>query len=186
MVFGETLFLWNGEAKQLVSNAKVNVYTVIIRETSRNEVSTLVDMLRRSFAGVAERFNLTIENCPKNLAFCTEQRIQDDLKRGLKYYILEEHGLPCACVALEKAGSDVCYLERLAVLPEHRKKGYGKALVNHIFDEAKKIGIGRVEIGTISQDIELMNWYKKFGFLEKNTKKFDHLPFIVAYMFVEL
>ena len=43
-----------------------------------------------------------------------------------------------------------------------------------------------MEIGVISEDTELKDWYRKFGFVQKNTKKFEHLPFIVAFMFVEL
>lgn len=159
---------------------------MVIKKASIADIPVLLGILRKSFADVAEKFNLTVENCPKNLAFCTEQRIKDDFDRGLNYYILEDDSQPRGCVALEKASSDVCYLERLAVLPEHRRKGFGRALVNHISDEAKKTGIRRVEIGIISEDTDLKDWYKKFGFVQKNTKRFDHLPFIVAFMFVEL
>jgi predicted N-acetyltransferase YhbS len=159
---------------------------MVIKEAGKVDSSILLEILRKSFAGVAERFNLTIENCPNNLAFCTEKRIEDDFARGLKYYILEENHQPCGCVALEKADSDVCYLGRLAVLPEHRKKGFGKSLVNHIFAKAKQLRAQRVEIGIISKDASLKNWYSEFGFVQKSTKKFDHLPFIVAFMFVEL
>jgi ribosomal protein S18 acetylase RimI-like enzyme len=186
MAFGETSFLWNGEATLWVPNYKPEGLAMVIEEASKADMSILLDILRKSFAGVADRFNLTIENCPKNLAFCTEQRIKDDFARGLKYYILEESGQPCGCVALEKANSAVCYLERLAVLPEYRRKGFGKALVDHIFDMAIEMGMQRIEIGIISEDTELKDWYGKFGFIQKNTKKFDHLPFIVAFMFAEL
>jgi N-acetylglutamate synthase-like GNAT family acetyltransferase len=160
--------------------------TMVIRQANGTDISILLDILRKSFVGVAKRFNLTLDNCPKNLAFCTEQRIKDDFARGLKYYILQESGRSCGCVALEKANSAVCYLQRLAVLPEYRRKGFGKALVNHIFDMAMQMKIQRVEIGIISEDIELKNWYTKFGFVRKSTRKFDHLPFIVEFMFVEL
>jgi N-acetylglutamate synthase-like GNAT family acetyltransferase len=186
MASGGMSFLWNDEAKLWVINNKIKGLTMVIRQANERDISILLDILRKSFAGVAERFNLTLENCPKNLAFCTEQRIKDDFARGLKYCILEESGQPCGCVALEKANSDVCYIERLAVLPEHRGKGLGKTLVNHIFDMAIEMEMQRVEIGIISEDTELRDWYKKFGFVQKNTKRFDHLPFIVAFMFVEL
>ena len=157
-----------------------------IREANEADIGTLVTLLRGSFRDVAERFELTIENCPKNLAFCTDQRVNSDIKRGLSYYVLEQDGEPRGCVALEKASPDVCYLERLAVLPRHRGRGYGKELLEHIFDEAAGNGSQRVEIGVIAEDTKLRNWYGKFGFVLKSTKTFDHLPFVVAFMSVEI
>ena len=121
-----------------------------IREANEGDIGTLVTLLRESFRDVAERFELTVENCPKNLAFCTDQRIKGDIERGLSYYILEQDDRPCGCVALEKASPEVCYLERLAVLPEHRRKGYGKMLVEHIFDKAAENGSQHVDIGIIA------------------------------------
>jgi len=156
--------------------------TMTIREANEEDVGTLVALLRESFRDVAERFELTVENCPKNLAFCTEQRILADIERGLTYFILERDGKPYGCVALEKASPDVCYLERLAVLPGHRGRGCGEMLVEHILDEAASNGSQRVEIGIIAADTRLRNWYRKFGFVLKGTKKFDHLPFVVAFM----
>lgn len=155
---------------------------MMIRQANDADTVALVTLLRSSFSEVAERFELTIENCPKNLAFCTKERVKSDLARGLRYYILEKDGRPCGCAAIEKAGPCVCYLQRLAVLPQHRRKGYGKTLVNHIFDQAEKNGAQKVEIGIIAKDTKLKNWYRKFGFVQKSTKKFDHLPFIVAFM----
>jgi len=38
----------------------------------------------------------------------------------------------------------------------------------------------------IAKDNELKDWYKKFGFVHKNTRKFDHLPFLVEFMYLEL
>jgi N-acetylglutamate synthase-like GNAT family acetyltransferase len=159
---------------------------MIVREANETDVGALVTLLRDSFRDVAERFGLTVANCPRNLAFCTEQRIKGDVERGLSYYILEQDDGPCGCVALEKASPDVCYLERLAVLPEHRRKGYGKILVEHIFDKAAGNGSQHVEIGIIAEDTRLRNWYGKFGFILKSTKTFDHLPFEVAFMSVEV
>jgi ribosomal protein S18 acetylase RimI-like enzyme len=157
-----------------------------IRETNETDIGVLVALIRSSFRDVAEKFNLTVENCPKSPAFYTKEQLEEDLKKGLRYYILENDGQPCGCVVLERAGPDFCYLGRLAVLPEHRRNGYGKELINHIFEQAKKTGAKRVEIGLISKDRKLKNWYKKLGFINKGTKKFDHLPFIVAFMYREL
>ncbi len=159
---------------------------MIIRDANETDIDVLVSILRESFRDVAERFELTVENCPKNLAFCTDQRIKGDVERGLSYHILEHDHEPCGCVALEKASPDVCYLERLAVLPEHRRKGCGKTLVEYLFDIAAGNGSQRVEIGIIAEDTKLRNWYGKFGFVLKGTKTFDHLPFVVAFMSAEI
>jgi N-acetylglutamate synthase-like GNAT family acetyltransferase len=159
---------------------------MIIRQANEADLDALVTLLHNSFRDVAERFELTIKNCPKNPAFCTQERIKSDFDRGLRYYILEKDGQPCGCVAIEKAAPDACYLERLAVLPQHRRKGYGKALVNHIFDQAGKKDAKKLEVAMISENIELKNWYMQFGFVQKGTKKFDHLMFIVAFMSAEI
>ncbi|MBN1804723.1 MAG: GNAT family N-acetyltransferase [Sedimentisphaerales bacterium] len=159
---------------------------MIIRQANESDIDTLVTLIRTSFRDVAERFALTIENCPGNPAFCTRERVKSDFEKGLIYYILENHGQPCGCAAIEKASPQVCFMERVAVLPKHRRKGYGKALVNHIFEQAGKIGAKELEVAMISENITLKNWYMKFGFVRKSTKKFDHLPFIVAFMSAEI
>jgi N-acetylglutamate synthase-like GNAT family acetyltransferase len=159
---------------------------MVIREAKKTDIDVLVNLLRSSFRGVAEKFGITEENNPKSLAFCTNERIVSDLEKDLTYYILQEGDQPCGCVALERAGPGVCYLMRLAVLPKYRGKGYGKMLVHHIFEQSRTFGAHRVEIAMISKDRKLKKWYKKLGFTQKGTKKYDHLPFIVAFMYREL
>lgn len=157
-----------------------------IRPVGAEDLSTVVGILRRANAAVAERFTLTMENCPKSPAFYTQQRAEDDLVRGVRYFLLEEDGRACACVAMEQAKPGVVYLERLAVLPEEQCKGFGRALVEYVFTQARAIGVERVEIAVIAEDKQLRNWYERFGFVRTGTKRFDHLPFVVAFMAKEL
>jgi len=86
MVFGGMSFLWNDEVKLWVTNDILKELAMVIRQASKADTSILLDILRESFAGVAERFDLSVDNCPKSLAFCTEQRTKDDFSRGLKYW----------------------------------------------------------------------------------------------------
>jgi len=157
-----------------------------IRPACVEDIPMVTSLLRRACATVAKRFGLTPENCPKSPAFYTEDRVKADLDRGVQYYFLEEGAELCGCVALEKARPDVGYLERLAVLPEHRSKGYGSALVRHVLAQAQSIGLERIGIGIIAEDTPLAEWYRRFGFLLTGTRQFDHLPFTVAFMEKEL
>ena len=160
--------------------------TAYIRAAGSADVPVLSGLIRVSFRDVAERFALNLENCPKHPSNCTEEWIENDFARGVAYYILESDGKPVGCVALEKANPELCYLERLGVVPQSRRQGFGKALVDHVFYEARALGAKQIGIGIISDDTELKLWYQRIGFVEKETKEFDHLPFLVTFMSYEL
>ena len=158
----------------------------VIRNAINDDIPLLTNLIRTAFRDVAERFNLTPENCPTHPSNCTTEWVKSALKKGIKYYILETEKSPCGCIALEQARPDVWYLERLAVLPQFRKKGLGETMVNHAIDETRKLGAQHIEIGIISDHIELREWYKKLGFSVKSETRFEHLPFIVTFMSREL
>jgi N-acetylglutamate synthase-like GNAT family acetyltransferase len=153
-----------------------------IRAGTQKDIGVLTEIIRSSFRDVADRFGLTQENCPKHPSNCTVDWIQEDMDRGVTYFILEDNGFASGCVALELAGPKLCYLERLAVRPPRRRRGFGRALVNYVLAEAKRSGAHRVSIGVIAEQTELKNWYQKIGFIEAKTKEFAHLPFRVTFM----
>jgi diamine N-acetyltransferase len=153
-----------------------------IRDAKEPDIPVLVDIIKNSFRDVAARFALTEENCPKHPSNCTLQWIETALRKGVRYFILEGGTYPCGCVALEQARHQLCYLERLAVLPDYRLKGFGKALVDYALYQAGQIGAERVEIGIIAEQYELRDWYSRFGFVETGRAVFQHLPFEVRFM----
>ncbi len=157
-----------------------------IRTCTQEDIGILAETIRSSFKDVAERFGLTQENAPRHPSNYTEDWIQKDVGRGVRYFVIENENSVVGCVALELANSDVCYLERLAVLPNYRRRGFGKALVNHVLSEARLFGAHRVSIGIIAEQTELKNWYKRIGFVEGESKEFPHLPFRVTFMSYEM
>jgi GNAT superfamily N-acetyltransferase len=78
------------------------------------------------------------------------------------------------------------YMERLAVLPHHRGKGYGTRLVRHTISQARESGASTVGIGIIAADTGLKDFYMALGFEEGETKTFFHLPFEVAFLTIPL
>jgi len=160
--------------------------STIIREATKQDSSILTYLIKKSFSDVAERFNLTLQNAPSHPSNCTEDWTIKAIEKGIKFYILEHENIPCGCVALDQANAEICYLERLGVLPGCRNNGFGKALVNHIILEAKKLKLKRIEIGIIAENLILKKWYINQGFIEKSTVKFEHLPFLVLFMYITL
>jgi len=153
-----------------------------IRICTKEDTQVLAEIIRRSFQNVAERFGLTPENTPSHPSNCPVDWIRKDMEDGVTYYAIKNKNHVVGCVALEQANSEVCYLERLAVLPDQRRCGFGKALVEHALSEAKLLGVNYVSIGIIAEQTELKNWYKRLGFIEGESKTFPHLPFLVTFM----
>jgi N-acetylglutamate synthase-like GNAT family acetyltransferase len=169
-------------ADNLVRHLLETASTMVIRQANRADVPILTEVIRAAFRGVAVRFALTAETCPTHPSNRTTAWIEKELDKGVRYYIGEEGGKACGCVALERANPEACYLERLAVRPECREQGCGKALVDHVLAEARALGARRVEIGIIADQKELGAWYERLGFLPMRTARFDHLPFRVLFM----
>jgi N-acetylglutamate synthase-like GNAT family acetyltransferase len=154
-----------------------------IRDATIDDADSLAGLVSRSFRDVAERFGLTPENCPTHPSFCTPEWIRADFQKRKQYYLLSsaDEGA-CGCVAIEQPQPDICYLERLAVLPESRRRGYGRALVEHVLAEARRRRAARVELAIIGEHHELQHWYERHGFTFLRTARFPHLPFTVAFL----
>lgn len=82
---------------------------------------------------------------------------------------------------------DSVELNNLAVLPEYRHLGIGKELVDYAITYAKNIlGANKIKIGIVEENTILKEWYEKIGFVHTGTKKFEHLPFTVGFMEIEI
>ena len=153
-----------------------------IREASKQDLATIVRLVRESHRDVAVSFGLTSDNCPKHPSFCMQEWVEADFARGERYFILEDESQPVGCVAFERPSSDLAYLNRLSVLPEYRHRGIGSRLVEYIVELARASQVQSISIGVIGEHEELQRWYRKRGFADGDTKRFPHLPFSVKYM----
>lgn len=85
-------------------------------------------------------------------------------------------------VAIEKANNEIYYMEKLAILPEYRHKGYGKKVMDFVVNYVKGKDGKKISIGIINENEILKKWYLSYGFIETETKVFYHLPFTVCFM----
>lgn len=161
------------------------VVTEISEQYDEDGMKESLDVIRRSFATVAASLNLNVDNAPTHAAFTTMERLQALHKRAA-FFGLYAAGKQVGFVAAEMGQDGVYYLDKLAVLPENRHRSYGAQLVSFIFDYARTRGGTKVALGMIDSMDLLKDWYRKFGFKETGTKKFEHLPFIVCFMEKEL
>lgn len=158
------------------------VFIMKIEQANEKDIDLLAKMVSESNKDVAELFNLNINNAPKHPSFCRPEWILSELERGQRYFIYTDEGIIMGCVAFEQPDENTVYLNRLSVLPKHRKKGVGSKLVNHILSFSKEKRVTEVSIGIIAEHTQLIKWYQKLGFNRGAIQKFVHLPFDVLYM----
>ncbi len=80
-----------------------------IHACNEQDTRILVETIRESFRTVAERFGLTPENAPRHPSNCAAEWIQQEMARGVRYFILESEGMASGCVSLASASSGVRY-----------------------------------------------------------------------------
>lgn len=72
----------------------------------------------------------------------------------------------CALLASESTflGGPVAWLEDVCVLPDHRGRGIGRALLAHALDWARASGLRRVTLLTDHDNVPAQALYASFGF----------------------
>jgi len=157
-----------------------------IRPARRDEASELARVVRAAFRTVAERFHLTEENFAGQSPYCTAEMILADMAEGQIYHVLECEGAICGCVATAFKQPDVLHARRFGVLPDKRGAGLGLALAEHVIAIGRQLECACVQCGVIADNVELIAWYQRLGFTITERCRFDHLPFEVIRMSLDL
>lgn len=107
-----------------------------------------------------------------------EDMIDKYLERG-EMFVLEDDGVKAECV-VTKEDEDVYELKNVAVDPNYHRMGYGKRLIELVFEQfsdCKKMLVGTGDVPSS------LSFYKSCGFTESHRKKnffvdnYNHLMF---------
>ncbi len=160
----------------------------IIPFDKNRHFNDIVKVIAGSFITVATEFSLTRENAPTNPAFATPESLAEYLEKDVEIFLAENGREIVGCIAIEKSHIDgiSLFIERLGVLPEFRHRGIGRKLLDRALEEIKSRGGKSAGIGIINENTVLKNWYINCGFRETGTKVFQHLPFTVCFMKIDL
>ena len=155
---------------------------MVLEIISEDKLAECLEVIHASFKTVADEFGLTRENCPTNGAFMPLERLKNDFNEGCLMYSICDEGKPVAFVQLVKNADGSVEMEKLAVLPKYRHRGYGRELVEHIKVKATELGADKIIIGIIEENTRLIEWYQSLGFIHTGTREFPFLPFTVGFM----
>lgn len=156
--------------------------SIVFRNVAAEMYEDCAKVIRDSFLTVADDFKLTRENAATNPAFIEAEALGKMHEKNISMFAVYENDVQIGFVAIEKADDDVFYMEKLAVLPGYRHRGYGKKIMDFVVDHVKAGGGKRISIGIINKNEILKKWYESYGFIETEIKVFSHLPFTVCIM----
>ncbi len=145
-------------------------------------LAACAEVIRRSFAAVADVLGITAETVPAHPAFIDSGSLVEAHNRGVRFFGLFDEGRQIGCVAVERDAKGISFIKRLSVLPECRRSGYGKSLLDHAAGVIREMGGNAVSIAMVEDDRALKRWYLDYGFREKEVREFPHLPFRVCFM----
>jgi GNAT superfamily N-acetyltransferase len=155
----------------------------MIKQLHPSDFPLAAEVIRASFATIATDFDLTPQNCPTHTSFTTTaERLQNQYNWGWLMYGLYDGERLVGFASLSKDTESAYELHNLAVLPEHRHKGYGKRLLDFYKANVKELGGGKINLSIIDENAVLKNWYATNGFIHSGTKLFEQFPFTVGFM----
>lgn len=159
---------------------------MIIQVKNKEQLNICLDIIRSSFLMVAEEFGLNENNCPSHTAFMTINKLQKQFDDGRPMFLFYQDDIPVGYFSLAKCSDEEWELNNLAVLPEYRHLGIGKAMVDYAVTTVKNHGGNKISISIIEENTTLKDWYLNLGFNHISTRKFEHLPFTVGFMKMEI
>jgi len=143
-----------------------------------------IDQARELFLEYARSlgFSLCFQNFDEELA----ELPGDYAPPGGRLLLALYEGQLAGCVALHKIDLDTCEMKRLYLRPAFRGKGLGRALMETIIEQARRIGYRRMRLDTVEPVMkDAVAMYRRRGFREIAPYRANPLPGTL-YMELEL
>ncbi len=99
------------------------------------------------------------------------------------FLVLKDEGEIIGSVAVKEDAKEVALLRRLFIAPEHRKKGYGKLMVQKAIEFCEKNGYEMISFRGNNQMDSAIKVMERFGFIKKDIIDFGAFH---IYIYVKL
>ncbi len=100
----------------------------------------------------------------------SEETLLDAYKNGTRFFVAEENKKVLGYVGISCI-LDEGYITNVAVFPEHRRRGVGKALLERVFSHAGDTGLSFVSLEVRESNIPAISLYESLGFKREGKRK---------------
>lgn len=149
----------------------------------KTDLLECLDIFHKGYETVAVEFKLTEENCPyRGRASLPMEKLISEFEKGTSMfgYFIDDKIIGYLGMKMYESG--ICGLEDIIVLPEYRKNGYGKELLDFCKLKAREWGANKISLGMIDDNKRLKKWYEANDFVNIGYKNYEGAPFTVGKM----
>lgn len=171
--------------RRLRRGKRILMYNIQTVETSEM-IDNAHRVITQAFITVANEFHFTKERVPYFPAFISVDVIINQIKNGLVLFVYVESGKVIGTIGIHGIENNVYKIERLAVLPDHRRKNIGKILMNYAIESIKKRNGKVAKVNIVYENTTLKKWYENQGFKVYSVDSYEYLPFQVGVLVKEL
>jgi ribosomal protein S18 acetylase RimI-like enzyme len=145
----------------------------MVAPANENDIPALNILINSAYRGDSSKQGWTTEADLLDGIRTDEESLKELMSQeGSVILKFTEGNQVCGCVHLKQEGNKL-YLGMLTVSPQLQNKGIGKILLAAAEDEARNRNCIAVFMSVISIRTELINWYKKHGYVDtEKTKPF--------------
>jgi len=86
------------------------------------------------------------------------------LAENVAFFLVRDEGTPAGCGGIKLVGTDYGELKRMYVRPQFRGKGFGKLLVDHLAEYARRHAIELLRLETGIHQHAAIALYERLGF----------------------
>lgn len=139
-----------------------------------SQIDTLVDLANKIWT---EHFGPMFS--PQELRHLIRQvqskeAIFKQIGEGTQYFFIVENDYPVGYFAYKlKEETNEVFLSKLYIVSNHRRKGYGRKIIEHLESIAKNLGATSISLTVLNKNSVAIQAYEKTGFKNKGIIKRD-------------
>lgn len=136
-----------------------------IKVETENQVNNLVEMANDIWGGYFKAFfdNATLTKLIE--AAQSKNVILDQIENGFEYYFIKESNETVGYFAYEiDAASRLLFLQKLYLYREHRRKGIGKSVLEHLESLCARMHLNKLTLTVYHGNENAIKAYEKWGF----------------------
>jgi len=146
---------------------------LIIRAATLDDLAAIASLVQSAYRGDSSRIGWTTEaDILDGIRITDEELAKLITAPAARMLLAVDGGETIGCCLVERRADDIAYFGTFAVRPDRQAGGYGRALLTHAEQYARREwGAAVMEMTVIAQREDLIAWYERRGYARTGERR---------------